>query len=157
MKHTLKKKAAPLNATLRIVISKDIISFMYDLYHLSLLLLELPHRLHPEGNVQHELNVFYFFSDVHTTLFQSDGEWDCVGCRNIPSIGLFYQSCTLAREVNKLALTVHNSTSHTLLLLEFVTHFVMSNDVATVLGVLCAQVLLIAPVCKKGCVHPPVK
>ena len=62
MKHTLKKKAAPLNATLRIVISKDIISFMYDLYHLSLLLLELPHRLHPEGNVQHELNVFYFFS-----------------------------------------------------------------------------------------------
>ena len=70
MKHTLKKKSAPLNVTLRIVISKDIISFMYDLYHLLLLLLELPHRLHPEGNVQHELNVFYFFCDVHTTLFR---------------------------------------------------------------------------------------
>ncbi len=53
--HTKKESSSPLNASLRIVISvDDIISFMYDLYHLSLLLLELPHRLHPVGNVQHE-------------------------------------------------------------------------------------------------------
>ncbi len=124
---------------------------MCDLDHLSLLLLELRNRLHPEGFVHHELNVLLFLRDVHTILFRNDGELDCDGCLNSPSEDLFDQSCTLAWKLDKLALTVHDSISRTrLLLLEFVTHFVMSFDPATVVVVLFAQVLPKAPVCKEG-------
>ena len=123
---------------------------MCDLYHLFLLLLDLCHHLHPEGYVHHELNVVLFLRKVHTILFRNDGEWDCYGCLNSPSEGLFHKTCTLIWELDKLALTIHNSISRTLLLLEFVTHFAMSCDAATVLAVLCALVLPIAPVCKEG-------
>ena len=124
---------------------------MCDLYHLSLLLLDLCHRIHTEGHVHHELNVLLFIRDGHTILIHSYGEWDCDGCLNSPNGGLFDQSCTLAWELDKLALTVHDSISHThLLLLEFVTHFVMSCDPATVLVVRHAQVLPKAPVHKEG-------
>ncbi len=149
--HT-KKKAAPLKASLGIVISVDIPSTMCDLYHLFLLLLELPHCLHPEGFVHHELNVVFFLHDAHTINNCSDGEWDCDGCLNSPSPseGLFNQTCTLTRELDKLALTVHDSISHTLLLLESITHFAMSCDAATVLVVLHALVVPNAPVHKEG-------
>ena len=123
---------------------------MCDLYHLSLLLLKLRNRLHPEGYVHHELNVFLFLLDIHTILFRNDGEWDCDGCLNSPNGGLFDQSCTLAWELDKLALTVHDSILHTLLLLESVTHFAMSCDPATVLVVFVAQVLPKVPVRKEG-------
>ena len=123
---------------------------MCDLYHIFLLLLDLCHRLHPEGCVHHELNVVLFLHDFHTIIIRNDGEWDCDGCLNSPSEGLFDQSCTLTWELDKLALTVHNSISRTLLLLEFVTHFVMSCDAATVLAVLRALVIPKAPVCKEG-------
>ena len=119
---------------------------MCDLYHLLLLLLKLRNRLHPEGFVRHELNVLFFLRDVHTILFRNDSAWDCYGCRNPLSEGLFDQSCTLAWKLDKLALTVHDSISLTrLLLLEFVTHFAMSCDPATVLVVCRAQVLPKAP------------
>ncbi len=149
--HT-KKKSAPLNASLGILFSVDHPSFMYDLYHLSLFLLKLPHCLHPEGYVQHELNVVLYICDFHTTLICNDGKWDCDGSWNNSLEGLFDQSCILARarELDKLALTVHDSTSHTLFLLGSVTHFGISYDAATVLVVLHALVLPIAPVCKEG-------
>ena len=92
---------------------------MCDLYHLSLLLLDLRHRIHTEGHVHHELNVLLFIRDGHTILIHSYGEWDCDGCLNSPSEDLFGQSCTLAWELDNLALTVQDSISYTLLLLEF--------------------------------------
>jgi len=151
--HTKKKAAAPLKVKgqiFGIVISIDIISTMCDLYHLFLLLLKLQNCLHPEGCVHHELNVVLYLLDLHTIIIRNNGEWDFDGCLNSPSEGLFDQSCTLAWELDKLALTVHNSILHTLLLLEFVTHFAMSCDAATVLFVLHTQVFPKAPVCKEG-------
>ena len=117
---------------------------------LFLLLLDPYHRLHPEGCVHHELNVVLFLRNFHTILIRNDDEWNCDGCLNSPSEGLFDQSCTLTWELDNLALTVHNFISHTLLLHEFVTHFAMSCDAATVLAVILAQVLPKAPVCKEG-------
>ena len=86
---------------------------MCDLYHLFLLLLKLRNRLHPEGCVRHELNVVLYLLDLHTIIIRNNGEWDCDGCLNSPSEGLFNHSCTLAWELDKLALTVHDSISLT--------------------------------------------
>ncbi len=144
MKHTLEE-------TFGIVISVDIPSTMCeDLYPLPLLLLDLCLRLHPEDHVHHELNVLLLLRDVHSILFRNNVEWDCDGCLNSPSEDLFDQSCTLTWELDNLALTVNDSISHTLLLLEFITHFAMRCDAAAVLAVLRALVLPIAPVCKEG-------
>ena len=126
---------------------------MRDLFRHLFSLLDLLHHLHPEGCVDHELNVVLFLLDFHTILNMCNREWDCDGCWNSPNVGLFDQSCTLRWELDKLALTIHDSISRTLLLLEFVTHFAMSVDAATVLVVRIAQVLPIALVCKEGCEH----
>ena len=145
---------ASLNVTLRIIITVDIKS-MCDLFRHLFLLLDLLHRLHPEGCVDHELNVVSILLDSHTILNNLVTEWDCDGCWDSPNVGLFDQSCTLTWELDNLALTVHDSISYTLRLLKFITHFAMSVDTATVLVVPIAEVLPIALVGKEGCIHPP--
>ena len=96
---------ASLNVTLRIIITVDIKS-MCDLFRHLFLLLDLLHRLHPEGCVDHELNVVSILLDSHTILKNLVTEWNCDGCWDSPNVGLFDQSCTLTWELDKLALTV---------------------------------------------------
>jgi len=61
-----------------------------------------------KGYVQHELNVVLYIRDFHTTLIRNDGKWDCDGSWSNSLEGLFDQFCTLSRELDKLALTVHD-------------------------------------------------